>query len=129
MTDSPHDGWFGSVRRFLGTGAAVLRNRIELLAVELQEERLRLISALLLAATLLVFALLTLVMLTFTVLLAAGEEHRFIAAAVITAVYGVSTLAAYWRLRTKLKHWSAFSATRAELQKDVTWLQGKDSNS
>ena len=127
--DNAAPGLMASVKRLLRSVAATIRNRVELLAVELQEERLRLVDALLLAAVIVVFGLLTLVMLTFTVLLLAGEEHRLAMAAVITGVYLLVTLGAFWRLRTKLKNWQAFSATRAELRKDCAWLEGGDSKS
>jgi len=117
-----------SVKRLVRDFVAVVHNRAELLVVELREERLKLFGALLLAAAAVVLGLLTLVLLTFTVVLAAGEEHRVIAAAIATALYLLATALALWRLRVKLKKWSAFSATRAELRKDRAWLEGKDSS-
>jgi uncharacterized membrane protein YqjE len=122
-------GLLASFKRLLLTIVGIVRNRIELFAVELQEERLRLLNAVLLAAVVVVFGLLTLVMLTFTLLYLAGEEHRLAAAAAMTVVYLLVTLGAFWRLRTKLKNWQMFSATRTELQKDCAWLNQRDSNS
>ena len=127
--DNAAPGLMASAKRLLRTAAATVRNRVELLAVELQEERLRLVDALLLAAVIVVFGLLTLVLLTFTILLLAGERHRLAVAAAITVLYLLVTLGAFWRLRMKLKNWAAFSATRAELRKDCAWLESKDSNS
>jgi uncharacterized membrane protein YqjE len=127
--DNGAPGLMNSVRRLLRTVGGILRNRVELLAVELQEERLRLVDALLLAAVVVVFSLLALVMLTFTILFLAGEEHRLAFATAITVLYLLVALGAFWRLRTKLKSWVAFSATRAELRKDCAWLEDKDSNS
>ena len=124
--DDHKPGLLASAKRLLRTFAVTVRNRVELLAVELQEERLRLFDALLLAAAVMVFGLLTLVMLTFTVLLVADEEYRLAVAAAITLVYLLAAVTAFWRLRTLLKNWSAFSATRAELQKDCAWLESKD---
>jgi uncharacterized membrane protein YqjE len=121
-------GLSGSVRRLLATLLATVRNRVDLLAVELREEYERLLGALLLAAGVVVCALLTLVLLTFSILLAVGEEHRPAAAALITAVYLVATVSLSWRLRARLKNWSPFSATRAELQKDQACLTGSKSN-
>jgi uncharacterized membrane protein YqjE len=125
--DNAEPTLLASVKRLLLTAAATVRNRVELLAVELQEERLRLVNVLLLAAAVVVFGLLTLVMLTFTVLLLAGEEHRVAVAAAITGLYLLVALGAFWRLRTRLKNWRAFSATRAELQKDCACLKDRDS--
>lgn len=128
MQENDHatPGLMASVRRLLRSIVAGAQNRFELLALELEEERGRLVGALLLAAAIIVFALLTLVMLTFTIVYAVDPEHRLTAAAVVSAVYLLATLTVAWRLRVKLKNWSAFSATRAELQKDREWLEGKD---
>ena len=115
-----------TAKRLLRLIAAVVNNRIELLAVELQEEGSRLVGALVLAAVVVVFCLLTLVMLTFTIVLAAGEEHRLAAAVGTTLVYLAAALTASWRLRVKLKNWSPFSATLNELRKDRAWLEGKE---
>lgn len=122
--DSP--GPLATAKRLLRLIVAVVNNRIELLAVELREEGSRLVGALVLAAAVVVFCLLTLVMLTFTIVLAAGEEHRLAAAIGTTVVYLAAALASSWRLRVKLKNWSPFSATLNELRKDRAWLEGKE---
>jgi len=127
--DNARPGLVTSAKRLLYTLAAIARNRIELLMVELQEERLRFLDLLLLAAAVVVFGLMTLVMLTFAVLLLASEENRLAVTVVITGVYLLAMLLAFWRLRARLKEWSAFSATRAELQKDLAWLEDKNSTS
>lgn len=129
MADSRQSGLVGALHQLLRTVTAVVQNRFELLVVELEEERFRLINALLLLGVILVFALLTLIMLIFTVLLAVGDGHRLVAAAIITFVFLVITLSSGWRLREMLKHWSSFSATRTELQKDKAWLEGKNPDS
>lgn len=128
MTSEHHDspGPLATAKRLLRLVAAIVNNRIELLAVELQEEGYRLVGAVVLAAAVVVFCLLTLVMLTFTIVLAAGEEHRLAAAIGTTIVYLVAALAAFWRLRVRLKNWSPFSATLNELRKDRAWLEGKE---
>ena len=132
MTDKPDNtrpGVIVSIKRLLRNSVAIVHNRIELFAVELQEERARFLGVLLLAAIIAVLALLTLVMLTFTILLAVGEGNRFLAAVIITAVYFVATVAGVLALRARLKNWSMFSATRDELRKDREWLESKDSRS
>jgi uncharacterized membrane protein YqjE len=126
--DNPPPGVTASAKRFVRTLVATVHNRIELLVVELQEEGIRFVSVLLLAGAIGIFSLLTLVMLTFTVLFAVGEEHRLAAALIITGVYLLGAAGAAWALVVRLKNWSAFSATRAELRKDRTWLQGDHSD-
>lgn len=116
-------GLVTSVKRLARTIVAVVHNRVELLVVELQEEGIRFAGVLLLAGAVVVLGLLALVMVTFTVLFAVGEEHRLTAAMIIAGVYFLGAVAAGWCLQSRLKNWSAFSATRAELRKDRTWLE------
>lgn len=127
--DNPRPGVIVSIKRLLRNSVAIVHNRIELFAVELQEERARFLGVLLLAAIITVLALLTLVMLTFTILLAVGEGNRFLAAVIITIVYFVATVTGGLALRARLKNWSMFAATRDELRKDRAWLESKDSKS
>lgn len=126
--ESPPPSVASSAKRLVRTLVATVHNRVELLVVELQEEGIRFVSVLLLAGAIGVFSLLTLVMLTFTILFAVGEEHRLAAALIITGVYLLGAAGAAWALVSRLKHWSAFPATRAELQKDRAWLQGDHSD-
>jgi uncharacterized membrane protein YqjE len=124
--DNATPGLLASVERLVRTLVAVVHNRVELLVVEAQETQLRLFSLLLLTAATVMCGLMTQVMLALAIVLAVGQEHRAVAAAVITGVYLLATSVLYWRLRLKLKNWSAFSATQAELRKDREWLAGQE---
>jgi len=124
--DNAAPGIQASVDRLLRTLVAVVHNRVELLLVEAQEARLGLFNLLLLTAATVMCGLMTQVMLALAIVLAADREHRVAAAAIITGLYLLATAVLYWRLRIKLKNWSAFSATQAELRKDREWLAGQE---
>jgi uncharacterized membrane protein YqjE len=124
--DKSAPGIQASVEKLLRTLVAVVHNRIELLVVEAQEAQLRLFSLLLVTAATVMCGLMTQVMLALAIVLAVGPEHRVAAAAVITGLYLLATSVLFWRLRVKLKDWSAFSATQAELRKDREWLAGQE---
>lgn len=132
MASTPDDAppsVIASAVRLLRTVAATVHNRAELLALEVQEEGIKLVGLLLLVGVVIGFGLLSFIMLTFTILFAVGEEHRLLAAIIMTLVYLGVTGAAAWYLQARLKNWSAFPATRAELRKDREWLEEKHSES
>jgi uncharacterized membrane protein YqjE len=119
----PAHSMLESIKRLARTAAATFQNRIELFVVELQEEGTRLIGVLLLVGIVLLFCGLALIMGMFSVLLFIDEQHRPWAALIMAMVMLAGAGIAGARLWSKLKNWSAFSDTRAELQKDREWLQ------
>jgi uncharacterized membrane protein YqjE len=125
--DKAAPGLLASAEKLLRMLVAAVHNRVELLVVEAQEAQLRLFSLLLLAAATVMCGLMTQVMLALAIVLAVDREHRVAAAVIITSLYLLATMVLYWRLRIKLKSWSAFSATQAELRKDREWLTGRES--
>ena len=131
MTTAPDNsapagtGVLASVQRLARSAVAVVHNRVELLAVEFEEAGGRVVGLLLLGATVVGLGLLTLTMLIVTLLIAVGEAHRLTAAAILTTVCLLGTVGGAGWLRARIKNWSAFPATRAELRKDREWLSGK----
>ncbi|MDP2793252.1 MAG: phage holin family protein [Sulfurisoma sp.] len=125
MSDTaPRGGLAASLRSLLGSGLALLQTRLELLSVEAQEEKVRLLSLLgygAAAFVLLSFGLMFLAVLV-TVLL--WDNHRLLALGAFTAVFltgGLIALAAMLRLaRTPSK---LFSASIAELAQDRAAMQ------
>lgn len=112
-----------SLKRVIGAFASTIHNRIELLIVELQEEGIRFVGALLLVGFTMLLSGLALIMGMFTVLFAVSEENRLAAAIIMTAALFLGAVSCAITLATRLKTWSAFSGTRAELRKDREWLQ------
>ena len=116
-------GVFGSLRRLLQTLLAVAQNRLELLLVEAQEERLQFFETLLLAGTVIVLGAITLGMVLFTLVALCLHAERFDLLAALIVLCLASTVVAFWRLRQRLRTWAPFSATLAELKKDKGCLE------
>jgi uncharacterized membrane protein YqjE len=112
-------GLFASAKDLLGTGVTLLHNRLELLGVELAEERARLLSllayggaAFLCLATGLIF-----LAIFFTVLM--WDNNRLLALGVFSALFLGAGIASLMLARSLAKSGSKlFSASLAELRKD-----------
>jgi len=127
MSDGHRPRLADSLHGILDAGLQTAQTRLELLAVELQEEKLRLTSLALntvLAGLLLGFGL-VFVMIFLTVLF--WEDHRLLALGISTAIciggglLAASNAARAFRAGTKL-----FSASLAELARDRAALRKPD---
>lgn len=116
-----------SLRGFLDAGLATAQTRLELLAVEAQEEKLRLSRLLLnivLAALLLAFSA---VFLTIFITVLFWDEHRLLALGLATAallgagLFAASTAANEIRRGSRL-----FAASLAELARDREALRSEE---
>jgi uncharacterized membrane protein YqjE len=118
-------GVFASIRRIIRIIAAIAANRVELLLVEWQEERLRLMEALLLAGIVLILALMTLMVATLTIVAVCVINHQIGWVVALGLVYLLAMIGCFLRLRNRLKNWAPFEATLAELKKDKECLEDK----
>jgi uncharacterized membrane protein YqjE len=103
--------------------AIIGENRLELLAVEVQEERQRLLRALLLALGAMVFGLLGGMTLTaaIVILLRACSPATVLLA--LTVLYAGAGLGLYWRLMGLLRTWEILAASLDQLRKDRACLE------
>ena len=106
-------------RRLLTIG----ENRLELLTVEVQEERERLLHAILLALGVATFGLLAGVALTGAIVVLLWEVSRVAALLVLTCLYGVTAVCFYRRLTLLLRDWQNLPATLDQLRKDRACLE------
>ena len=119
MNDKGSPGLLGSIRRILDTGLAAIQNRIELLAVELQEEKCRFLQLLALTALGLFLTMLALVVLTGAIVLLCEESCRGWVALGFGATYLIGAIAMFLRIRSRLnKDPLPFSESVAQLKKD-----------
>ena len=117
---------FASLGRILKTAVAIGHNRLELLLVELEEERWRFFNTLLLAGLTVVLAGMTLMVGTIAIVVTCLNAGRLDLVVALTALYLVATVICFWRLRSGFKRKGLFPATRAELRKDKACLEGKN---
>jgi len=118
-------GVWASLNRILDTLLAAAQNRVELFAAELQEEKCRVVEAMLCVAAVAAFGMMTLSLVTFAVVVLFWENGRLPALAGLSALYLVGTVLAWRALQSRLKAESAFAGTVEELKKDRACL-GKD---
>jgi|SRR6058998_3872163 len=122
-TTEAANGLFASLRRFLDTGLGAVHNRVELFAVELREERCRLMDLVLSAVAACFFAMLAWISVTAT-LVFMFKEHALFALIGFSLLHILGAVAAVVWLRKQLKHKSMpFAGSIAELKKDREWLQ------
>lgn len=112
-------GLMGSVKRLTGSLIAILSTRLELLANELQEERLRLTQMLLLALIALFCLGTGLMLLNAFIVVLFWDDHRLLALGLLSLVYLVAGAAVAMVVRVKAQAGSKlFAASLAELDKD-----------
>lgn len=121
-TSESKPGIWTALRRILDTMLATLQNRVEVFAVELQEEKCRLIEALLCAAAVAAFGMMTLTLLSFTLVTLFWENGRTTVLVSLCVLYSLVTAFAWRALRLRLKSRRAFSATLDEIKKDRSCL-------
>jgi len=106
-------------RRLLTIG----ENRIELLTVEVQEERERLLHAILLALGVAVFGLLAGFALTAAIVVGLWAWSHVAVLLALTCLYGVAGVFLYRQLTGLLRDWQTLSATLDQLRKDRSCLE------
>lgn len=106
-------------RRLLTIG----ENRLELLTVEVQEERERLLHAILLALGLATFGLLAGITVTALIVVWFWAAAPVLALLTLTALYGAVAAYLYRRLTVRLREGNTLAATLAQLRKDRACLE------
>ena len=117
-------GLMGSIKQLLSTVTSIASTRLELLANELQEERLRLTQMLFFALFALFCFGIGILLLTAFIVVLFWDDHRLAALGALSAIFlALGTLMAM-RLRSKAQARSRlFSASLAELTKDREQLE------
>lgn len=124
MTVHATDGIMRSAKRVLAILVNMARTRLDLLAVELMEEKSRIWLLLLLTALALISAAMALLMLSLLVIVAFWDENRLLAIAGLLAFYVLATGLILLVLRQKARLGSKlFAHTLRELAKDSAELE------
>jgi uncharacterized membrane protein YqjE len=123
-------GLFASLKRMADTAIRLAENRLELFVVELQEEKTRVIHALMWACAALFLAAMALIVLTFALVVVFWDHVllRFVMISVLFVAYAGGAAFCYWMLRGRLAAASApFQSTLQEFKKDRACLNVHDS--
>jgi uncharacterized membrane protein YqjE len=122
-----HEGLLASLKGLLGTSLGLLQNRIELLGIELAEERGHLLTLVAYGAAAFVFLGAGLVFLAVLITLLFWDTHPLL---VLSLFAGAFLVAGWLALRQALCRSrigsKIFSASLAELRKDRAALSPKD---
>jgi len=123
MSENNHEasGLKTLLSRLGRTAVGVLENRGELLAVELQEERARLIRLLILAMSLLFLGLLGALLLTSAIIFLFPSDYRVYAAGGFAVLYLGGAVAIFFSLKANLKD-EPFAESLKQIRKDKSLL-------
>jgi len=113
----------GKSRRVLNRLVTIFRNRVELLMVEVQEEREKLVRVVLLALGAAVFGLLAGIALTVTIVIVFWEPSPITALLVLTVLYAGCGVGLYVALSRLQRDWQTLPGTIEQLQKDCECLE------
>ena len=112
-----------TARRFTQRLLTIGENRLELLTVEVQEEREHLLHAFLLALGVAVFGLLAGITLTAAIVVWLWAYSPAAVLLTLTGLYGVAAVCLYRRLTGRLRDWKTLSATLDQIRKDRACLE------
>jgi len=124
MADNNHHP--PGVEQLLGrigrTSLGLLENRGELLTLEWQEEKGRLLDLLVWGVAMVFFAIMGMLLLTATIIFLFKEEWRLYVVAGFTVLYLAAAFGAWMALRNVLKR-EPFAETLEQVRKDRLWLE------
>src|SRR5258706_848741 len=114
-----HRADHGPARRIIGSLFSILQTRLELIGIELAEEKDRLLAILFLGLAAMMLATMALIALTALVAITFWDTYRWQALAGITAIYALAALFCALKARRGLHHAPiVFAATLEEFEKD-----------
>lgn len=109
----------GPLRRMIASVFALLHTRLELIGIELAEERERILAVVFLGLVAVMFAMMALISLTALIAVAFWDTYRWQVLAGITAVYGLGAVICAFRARAGLHEAPiVFQDTLHEFEKD-----------
>lgn len=97
----------------------IAENRIDLFALEWQEQRLRLMDLLLLLLIGSVCGAMALFLITLAIVAAFWNSHPVLVLGLLTLVYALIAVTAFGMLRSRLRRLGIFAATLEQLKKDL----------
>jgi uncharacterized membrane protein YqjE len=120
-------GVLESLRGICDNVVALLQNRLELFGLELQDQKERLVRLILLAVGVLFLGNMAALVVTVTIVVLAGPEARKPVLVILSVLYVLATVAAFFALRKELRSGSPpLNDSVSELKKDRDWLSSQE---
>jgi len=101
----------------------ILENRLDLLTLEVREERERVVGVLLLVLCMAVFGLLAAMAVTAAIVMALWAVSPIAAFLSVALLHGLAAVGLWWRLSRILRNWLTLPATLDQLRKDRKCLE------
>ena len=118
-------GLLASLRNLAATAVGILQTRLELLATEVEEERLRILQLLLWGCAALFFLMLGALMLTLLVVVLFWDSYRVTVILLLAATFLAIGVAVARAVRSKARNSRLFSGSLSELSKDREQLTSR----
>lgn len=119
----PQAGLFASLKRMLATLLELVSLRLELVSVEIEEQIEYAASLLLWSVAAIFFGCLTVLLLALTIVIVFWDDHRLLAAGLVTGAFALLAAGAALVVRARLRQRPRFLvATTAELKRDASAL-------
>jgi uncharacterized membrane protein YqjE len=113
-----------SIRRLLDTITAFLSTKLELVGIELQEEKRKIVRLLMLAVATFLFGALSVTLLTLVIIAIFWDSYRIPSLMIMSGIYLAIAIFLYARLRRQIEQATRiFDTTVEELKKDNEWAQ------
>ena len=120
----PAPGVIGSLRSLAANAVGIVRTRLELLANEFEEERVRTLQIILLAAIALFCAAMGVLLLTTWIVVVLWDQYRLVTIAVLGFAYLIAAAIVVLKLKTKTaERPKLFATSLAELTRDRDLLK------
>jgi uncharacterized membrane protein YqjE len=110
-------------KRLAQRALVICENRLELLVVEVQEERERILHAIWLVLGAAAFCLLAGIALTVVIVVALWQQSLIAALLILTALYTIAAVCFYGRLTRLQRDWQTLPTTLDQLRKDRECLE------
>ena len=122
QTNQHSPGLLSIAGRLARTGIGAIQTRIELFAVEWEEERTRLMGTVFWAATFILLGVLAVLLFTATIILLFPQDLRVYAVAGFAVLYLIGAIGAWIGLRRILDH-QPFAESIDQAKKDRAWVE------
>ena len=126
-TEQPSFSLTGSLQRIGNTLLSLLQNRVDLFALELQEEKQWLVATILWAGGAMFFCGIAIIFVGFTVVWLVPDSARGWVLIGISTLFVLLAVTGVTGLRRLLREKpSAFAESVSELKKDIEWIRSRD---